>query len=263
MALSAGSGPLGHHPAGHANYRIDGPAHRLYLEPSQRRLRAVVGDTVVADTVRPVLLHESGLLPVWYVPIGDLDPDFLVDSATTTHCPFKGDARYWGLRVGERQIDDAVWAYPEPLEGAPEVLADLAAIRFDAVDRWLEEDLEVAGHPRDPYHRVETLPSSRRVVVHADLRILADTTDAVAVFETSLAPRWYVPSDDVDTGALHRSQTTTSCPYKGVATYYSLGELEGGEDAVWAYTDPRPEAEGIRDLLCFDPEVVTVEVMDR
>ncbi|HVF78445.1 MAG TPA: DUF427 domain-containing protein, partial [Solirubrobacteraceae bacterium] len=108
MSLTQGSGPLGGSPAD-ANYRIDAPAHRILFQADPRRLRALIGDTVVLDTTGAHLLHETGIAPVAYVPLEDIDDALLEPSDTTTHCPFKGVATYWSLRVGDDVRTDAVW----------------------------------------------------------------------------------------------------------------------------------------------------------
>jgi uncharacterized protein (DUF427 family) len=108
MSLTLGSGPLaGRAPA--SNYTFQSPAHKILFEADDRRLRAFVGDTVVLDTTGAHLLHETGILPVAYVPIADIDESLLERTETTTHCPFKGDASYWSLRVGDDVREDAVW----------------------------------------------------------------------------------------------------------------------------------------------------------
>lgn len=261
MSLTTGGGPLSYRPAGAANFTVDGPAHKLYLEPSPKRVRAELAGETVVDTVGAHMLYETGLLPVYYVPLADVRADLLEPSDTVTHCPFKGDARYWHVRVGDRVSPDGVWAYAHPTSEAPAGLATLCAPAWSAMDRWLEEDVELHVHPRDPYVRVDALSSRRHVVVRAGGRPLADTHDPVALFETGQPTRWYLPAGDVDTGRLARSETTTACPYKGVATYYSIPDLgEAGRDLVWCYADPRPEAEAVRDRLCVAAEADSIEL---
>ncbi|MEA2386672.1 MAG: hypothetical protein QOJ22_846, partial [Thermoleophilaceae bacterium] len=163
MSLTLGSGPLGGRPAA-SNYTFESPPHRILFEPDSRRLRALVGDVVVLDTTRAHLLHETGILPVAYAPLEDFDPERLERTETSTHCPFKGDASYWSLRVGDEEREDAVWAYEQPLEQAS-WLRGFAALAETRADRWLVEDEPVAGHLRDPYHRVDAHASSRPVRV--------------------------------------------------------------------------------------------------
>jgi len=89
-----------------------------------------------------------------YVPLEDVDTSILERSDTQTHCPFKGDASYWSLRVGERALPYALWAYEQPIEPA-RWLEGLAALAWDAPDAWyVEEDRAFGPHLRDPYHRV-------------------------------------------------------------------------------------------------------------
>src|SRR3954454_16553825 len=195
MSLTMASGPLSVRPA-QSNYTMDSPKHRLFFEPHPRRIRAVLAGRTILDTVRGHLLQESNLLPVLYVPIDDLDASLLEPTDHHTHCPFKGDASYWSLRVGARVAENAVWYYPEPLEAAG-WLRGHAALYWDRVDAWYEEDDEVRGHLRDPYPRVDARPASRRVQVVAGEEVLAESDRPVLLFETGLPTRAYVPRDDV------------------------------------------------------------------
>ncbi len=124
--------------------------------PVPYRVRAIADGETVLDTERAALLHEHGHLPVFYAPLEDFRADLLEPSGTSTHCPFKGDASYLHLRLPGRRLDDAIWRYAEPIASAA-WLAPLAALRFDAADRWLCEDADVIGHPRDLYHRIDGL----------------------------------------------------------------------------------------------------------
>ena len=259
MSLTQGSGPLGARPAP-ANYTIQSPAHRLLFEPDARRLRAFVGDTLVLDTRRAHLLHETGIRPVVYVPLEDFDETLLERTQTTSHCPFKGDASYWSLRVGDELREDVVWGYEEPLEQAP-WLRGFAALYPGKADRWLVEDEPVAGGLRDPYHRVDVHTSSRSVRVTAAGELIAQSTHPTLVFETSLPVRAYLPRGDVVAGHLRPSDTTTTDAYLGDAIYWNV--YAGGEllrDAAHSYELPRVEALQIAGLVCFTGEGVEVEL---
>ncbi len=85
-----------------------------------------------------------------------------------------------------------------------------------------EEDEEVFVHPRDPYTRIDVLRSSRHVRVVVDDTVVAESTRSRMLLKTGLPVRWYLPRDDVRTELLETSYTTTRCPYKGVAQYWSL-----------------------------------------
>ena len=259
MSLTQGRGPLGGKPPP-ANYTIQSPAHRILFEPDARRLRAFVGDTLVLDTRRAHLLHETGIRPVVYVPLEDFDETLLERTQTTSHCPFKGDASYWSLRVGDELREDAVWGYEEPLEPAP-WLRGFAALYPSKVDRWLVEDEPVAGGLRDPYHRVDVHTSSRPVRVTAAGELIAQSTHPTLVFETSMPVRAYLPRGDVVAGHLRPSDTTTTDPYMGDAIYWHVHA--GGEllrDAAHSYELPRAEAMKIAGLVCFTGDGVEVEL---
>lgn len=267
MTLTLGAAPLGTRPGAPTNFTIEGPAHRILVEPSPKRLRVRLDGETVLDTTRAVLLHESNLLPRYYAPLDDFRADALVASPTTSHCPFKGDASYRSVRVGERIVEDLVWTYPEPVAALP-VLAGLGGLYLERLgdgDEVLEEDEVLLGHPHDPYHRVDAQRSSRRVVVRHGDRVLAETNRPVAVFETGLPPRWYVPLADVREDLLAPSELTTVCPYKGVATYRSVVGEDGAvvvADAAWGYEDPLPEATPLPGHLCFDGDGITVEAAE-
>lgn len=261
MTLTIGTGPFGEQSTGEFNFEVGAPRnHALYLEDSPRRVRAEFGGEAVADSRRAKLLHERGYLPVYYFPREDIRMELLEGTDHTTHCPFKGDARYWSVKVGDRVAENAAWNYPEPLESSPH-LTELVAFYWGAMDRWLEEDEEVFVHPKDPYHRVDVLESSRRVKVSVNGEVVAETQRPRILFETGLPPRYYIPREDVHTDLLAPTGTTTQCPYKGTASYWSV-EVGGGrvEDVVWSYPEPLPEARKTRDLMCFYDEHVDIEL---
>jgi uncharacterized protein (DUF427 family) len=259
MALTVGAGPFSPQPAGVFNGTWHGPERTLYLEDSPRRVRGVFAKETVVDSRRVKLLYETGLHPVWYFPLEDLRTDLLEPTDRTTHCPFKGAARYWSLRVGDRVAENAVWSYPEPVEGAPPI-KDLAAMYWRALDAWFEEDEAVLGHPRDPYHRVDVLRSSRHVVVSVDGEVLAECHRPALLFETGLPARYYLPPEDVRLDRLEASLTRTVCPYKGTARYWSVRGSAAGRDLAWAYDEPLPAVAPIAGRLCFYDERVDVDV---
>jgi len=257
MSLTLGPGPLGTQPGGEANYAIEGPKHRIWFQEHPRRIRAEVGGHVVLDTVRGHLLHESNIPPRLYVPLDDFDRAVLEPTDHASHCPFKGDASYYTVRVGDVVRENAVWAYPRP---KPEAawLAPYASLYWDMADAWFEEDEALPGL-RDPYHRVDVRRTSRPVHVVADGGTdVARSERARLVFETGAPPRFYVPREDV-TAELAPSAKRSRCPYKGEATYHSvrLGDRLI-EDAAWSYEEPLEGALGIRGLVSFQHEGLAV-----
>jgi uncharacterized protein (DUF427 family) len=260
MSLTVGTGPFSKRPAGRFNVAIDSPGATLFWDPVEYRVRGFLGGEAIVDSRRVMMLHETGHLPVWYFPEDDLRADLLEPSEKTTHCPFKGDATYRSIRVGDRVARDVIWAYRDPIESA-RFLAGYAAFFWRELDEWFVEDEQVQGHPRDPYSRIDVYKTTRHVRVLIDREAVADTRRAHVLFETGLPPRYYIPVDDVRSDLLVDSATTTRCAYKGVASYWhvQLGDRTHG-DIVWTYTDPEREAEAVRDLLCFFNERVDLEL---
>ena len=260
MGMMSGNGPLSPKPAGEFNFEPPEPGSALYLEPTPKRIRAVVGNAAVADSRRAMLLQESGHQPIYYFPPEDVRSDLLEPSGKHTRCPKKGEASYHTVRVGDRVVKDAAWYYPEPLAGAPPI-KDLIAFYWDRIDQWFEEDEEVFGHARDPYHRIDIRRTSRHIRISLDGELLAETTRAMALFESNLPVRWYLPSEDVK-AELEPSEKTTACPYKGHASYYSVRgpNREVVDDLVWYYPQPLTEANAIRGLVCFFNERVDIEL---
>ena len=260
MALTIGTGPFGQTPGGVFNFELPRREGLIWFESSPRRMRAEFAGETVVDSRHAKLLHEHRALPVYYFPQDEVRMDLLEPTDHSTHCPWKGDASYWSVRVGDRVAANAVWSYPEPGADAPP-LAGYLAFYWDRMDRWLEEDEEAIVHARDPYHCVDILRSSRHVRVTVRGEVVAETRRPLALFETGLPTRWYIPREDVRMELLENSETRTGCAYKGFASYWSVragGELE--EDLVWFYPQPTRDAERITGYLAFFNERVDVEV---
>ena len=229
--------------------------------PTARRIRTVFNGRTIVDTTDALVLFEHDHLPVYYLPVKDIDESVLVPTDKTSHCPRKGDASYWSIVVGDRTAEHAVWGYEtNPVEGAPD-LSGYRAVYWNAVDHWYEEDEEVFVHARDPFKRVDALRSSRHVRVELDGIVLAETHRPTLVFETSLPTRHYIPRSDVKHEVLRDSETVTACPYKGRAHYYSaqVGDRRV-EDIAWTYTFPVPEIPKIEQHVAFYDEQVDTYV---
>ena len=260
MTLTRAPGPLATAPPAEANYTIDGPAHRLLLTPFPRRVRAELAGVTVFDTIDGGLVHESNLLPVLYVPEADVDMGLLEPTDHRTHCPFKGDASYWSVRVDDRVAENAVWSYPDPIASAP-WLRGRMAFYWNRLDHWFDEDEEVFGHLRDPFTRVDVRPSSRAVTVRVGDVVVAESTRAMVLSETGLPNRWYLPAED--TRMLVPSETMTHCPYKGDASYWTFrGDGTEVADVAWSYEQPFDGVQRIAGYRSFLGEDVTVEVAD-
>src|SRR5262249_38625639 len=182
----------------------------------------------------------------------------LVPTDFTTHCPFKGDASYYTVRVGDVVRENAVWAYPDP---NPEAtwLAPFASLYWELADVWYEEDERRPAPLRDPFHRVDARRTSRpvSVAIREGGSEIARSDRATMVFETGAPPRAYVPREDV-TAALVPSSKRSVCPYKGEASYFSIQTGDRLiEDAAWSYEHPLAEAAPGAGLVSLLPEDVT------
>lgn len=230
--------------------------HHVAFAPCPKRVRAIVNGKTVADSLCAGLVFETGHHPVYYFPREDIRMDFLERTNHRTHCPYKGDASYWTLSVGNRAVENAVWSYEQPLS-AMERIKGLLAFYWDKVDHWFEEDEEVFGHARDPYHRVDVRPSTREVRVTFAGEMIALTRRGLFLFETGLPTRYYIPPGDVRMEFLSPTRKSTTCPYKGQAAYWTVrvGDRTA-EDAAWSYPEPLPECPRIKGYLCFYPEKV-------
>lgn len=226
----------------------------LRVAATAKRLRARVGDDVVLDTTDAVLVWEPRrVVPEYAVPPGDLRLEL-----TRTESTPPGDARGPFLEPGHfpwhttpgtpftatwqgRDLGEVAFAPDDPDLGGRIVLD------FRAFD-WTEEAEDVMGHPHDPFHRIDMLASDRPVRITVGDTVIAETDRAVALFETNLPTRWYVPVADVRMDLLQPSDLHTVCAYKGRANYLSY---EGHKDLAWVYPDALPEAAPIRGMLSF------------
>lgn len=225
----------------------------IRVEPSPKRVRAFLSGRLVADTRRASLVWEIPYYPAYYFPADDVVAE-LTPSGKTEHSPGRGDARLYDVNVDGAVAPAAAKRYPD----SPK-LRDLVRLEWGAMDEWMEEDEPVYTHPRDPYHRVDILASSRHVRIEVDGVTVADSARPVILFETGLPPRYYLPLTDVRMELLTPSGTMTHCPYKGTATYWSVDTGHGTHaDLAWGYRTPLPESQKIAGLACFYDEKVDV-----
>ncbi len=233
-------------------------------EHSSRWVRGYVGDVAVVDTRSPLLFWEERFpVPQYAYTREDVRSDLLRPSTTepapepSFFLPQGPVSQWFDLEVGGRTVQHVAWVRDDPK------LADRIIFSWQPglVDRWLEEDEEVGGHPRDPHHRVDALPSSRRVVISLDGVELGQTTEPVLLFETNLPTRYYLPREDVHLDLLTPTSNRSHCPYKGFADEY--WDVTGNRDAsnvAWSYSDPFPAVGRIRGMVAFYNEIVDVEV---
>ena len=231
---------------------------RVRIEDGQKRIRVYLGGEVVADTTQPKLVWEKPYYPTYYFPEADVSTGALVPTEHTKRSPSRGTAEVFDVASARRTADQAAYRHTEsPIEE----LQTMVAFNWAAMDAWFEEDEEVFVHARDPYTRVDVLPSSRHIEVKIDGVTVADSTNARLLFETGLPVRYYLPKTDVRMDLLASTTTQTHCPYKGTAEYWSVA-IDGTqhEDIAWGYRIPLPESAGIAGLVSFYNEKVDIVV---
>jgi uncharacterized protein (DUF427 family) len=234
------------------------PDQRVGIEPSPRWVRAELDDQFVADSKRVLLAREPGQLPVYYFPQADVRMDLLQLAANGQDS--EDNRLYWDVSVGDRVVNKAAWSYPDPPDRYA-ALKNYIAFNWHKMDHWYEEEEEVYVHPRDPYKRVDAIPSSRHVRVVINGQTVADTHRPTLLFETALPTRYYIPREDVRQDLLEAARSTTRCPYKGLASFWSVKlEDDTYRNIVWSYPDPIPECPKIKGLICFYNEKVDIYV---
>jgi uncharacterized protein (DUF427 family) len=228
------------------------------IEPSTRQVRVMLGGQVVASTTNPLLVWEVPYYPTYYFPEADVKTDYLVETGETRKSPSRGDATQYTVKVNGSE--GVAYTYKDPKISE---LAGYYAFVWKSMDHWFEEDEEVWVHPRDPYTRIDVLASGRRVRVEVDGVTIADSSNALFLYETGLPTRYYFPKTDVRMDLLTPTDTQTACPYKGTARYWTLTvDGETHEDFVWGYESPLPESQKIIGAVAFYNEKVDLYIDD-
>jgi uncharacterized protein (DUF427 family) len=225
----------------------------IRVEKSPRWVRGLVGGQTLVDSKNVIVVYGERRLPLYYFPRTDVRTDLLTESSNDNGVQ----------RFSLQGVEDIAWAHASDADEFAS-LRDYLGFEWKKVESWYEEDDEVFVHPRDPYHRVDVLNSSRHVKVVLDGEVVADSRRPRLLFETGLTTRYYLPKVDVRLDVLVPSNTTTQCPYKGTAQYFSikLGD-KVHEDVIWYYPFPIAECPKIANLLAFYNERVDLYVDDQ
>ena len=230
---------------------------RVRVEQGAKRIRGFVGGELVVETFKPLLVWEKLHYPTYYFPLDDVRAELLTSEGRTSHSPSRGDAEVMTLAAGGVSRSGAALRYDRsPFES----LWETVRFEWDAVDAWFEEDEQVFTHARDPYTRVDILPSSRDVRIEADGIVIAQSDKPTLLFETRLPVRYYLPKTDIRMDLLSPRDTVTHCPYKGEAEYWSLKHDDANGAVAWSYRTPLPESQKIAGLVAFYPEKVDIYV---
>ncbi len=232
------------------------------FEASLRWVRAILGGVTIADSKRAMILRRAKRLPVYYFPKEDVRMDLMEMTQTTTEAVPQGETSFWHIKVGETIAEKAAWGYLNPPDEW-EMIKDYIALEWGKMDSWYEEEEEVFVHLRDPYHRVDVLDSSRHVRVIVAGETVAETRNPKLLFETGFPTRYYFPREDVRMDNLESSTLKTRCPYKGIASYWSVKVGDQIiKNIVWGYPNPVLECPKIKDLFCFYNERVEAIYVD-
>ena len=241
----------------------------LRHEPTAKRIRAKLGEHTVVDSTRAVLLWEPRrVVATWAVPVDDIDAELRPAAAAAgtsddvglqlpdvSHRPVLDPTIPFAAHTAEGDVID-VTTSQGVLAGAGLKLHDpdldgYVVLDFDAFDSWWEEDEPNIGHPRDPFHRIDILHSSRHVRIELDGEVLAESKRPYLLFETMLPVRFYLPREDV-VAELMPSESHTICAYKGHATYHSpLVAGSSVPDLAWSYEAPFREAAAVTGRIAF------------
>jgi uncharacterized protein (DUF427 family) len=229
--------------------------------PTSRRVRVLFNSSFIVDTTSAYHVWEHDYFPQYYVPFSALQ-----NSTSSTKEEVKTEKGHAGAAIltikvpgsngiAEKTTEKAIRFADDPATAGK--LAGLVRLDFASMDMWLEEDSPIYVHPKDPFRRVDILPSSRPVEVKIGGQTVASSPNSVHLLETGLPTRYYLPLASVDQSYLRPSNLVTKCPYKGDANYYDV--VVNGEvfkDVVWYYRNPTLESAGVTGLLCFYNEKV-------
>jgi uncharacterized protein (DUF427 family) len=229
-----------------------------HVEPVPRRIRAILEDRVVVDTLGARYVWEWANYPQFYVPRQDVDEDLLVTDGRTEDTPRGTVQWFWLASTGVVGPPAAQLV----IETDHPQLLDTLRLEWDVIDHWFEEDEEVFVHPRNPYSRVDALRSTRPVRIELDAVVLAESSSPIMVFETGLPTRYYLNRTEVRFEHLTPTATVTRCPYKGTTTGYWSVVIEGEvhDDLAWCYDFPTRQLLPIAGLVAFYNERVDVFV---
>ncbi len=120
------------------------------VEPASQHIRIEFNAVTIAETRRSLRVLETSHPPVYYIPLADIQFDYLTPTQRRTYCEFKGMARYWTLKVNDRTRSDVAWSYPNPSPGY-EMLKDCLAFYPGQMDACYVDDERVQAQAGDFY----------------------------------------------------------------------------------------------------------------
>ncbi|KOS20239.1 hypothetical protein ESCO_006182 [Escovopsis weberi] len=264
----------------------NGPRKALPVS-SPRRVRVLLNSSFIIDSTSAILVWEHDAYPHYYFPLSEL-----------RHCTFRDKRAIKADGVNraavveitvpgkngqkDRRTERALRFTNDRSLGA---LSGLLRLEFGSMDQWLDEDLPIHVHPKDPFKRIDVLPSLRALEIRIFGHPIARSTFSMHLHETGLPTRFYIPfSAILDQSILRGSARTTSCPYKGTAEYFHaviennssktsivtdgetgevtvVGKGEVFRDIAWSYRVTTAESGGVAGLVAFHQERADVDVI--
>ncbi|PPQ66899.1 hypothetical protein CVT24_008514 [Panaeolus cyanescens] len=224
-----------------------------HIEDCPKRIRTYLGGVCLIDTKKAKLVLSFTIQkPLYFFTKDDLPPWYLEVDHQDEH------RIIYHLLIDSPNSRSAIALH---LKGP---LAGLLEVKFDKMDAWFEEEEQIYVHPKDPYKRVDALPSSRHIRIEVGGIEVANTRRPHLLFETGLPTRYYIPKTDCRMDLWVASPKVTSCPYKGDAHYYNVVLSSGDtfENIIWCYSHPTSECAGIKGLVAFFDEKVDMWIDD-
>ena len=234
-----------------------GPAGRVRVEQSAKRVRAYLGGEVVADSIHPRLVSEVPYYPAYYFPVGTCGP------ACSSRPPPSPLPEPWrrpalhgqGRRPDRRGRGPALRRLPD--HRAPRPRSGSTGARWTDGSRRTRRSTPTRAIPTP----ASTSWRARARCGSRSTGWLASSANPRVLFETGLPPRWYLPKTDIRMDLLVPTGRVTHCPYKGQAQYWSVRAGDGvHDDLAWSYRTPLPESQKIAGLVAFYNEEVDLFV---
>ena len=248
----------------------------LRHEPIDKRIRATLDGETVVDSTRALLVWEPRrVVPTYAVPVEDVHAAIEAGAEAAPVAAELGVEAMGVPGLGDRPVLDPTVPFAvrgtegeslvvragggeaEAFRPADPDLEGYVILQFEGFDAWFEEDERNVGHPRDPFHRIDIVHSSRHVRVELGDEVLAESSAPCMLFEPPLPVRYYLSAEDVRMDLLRPSEKRTFCAYKGEASYLSHGDEA---DLAWTYPAPLREAAEVTGRIAFFGERVDVVI---
>jgi uncharacterized protein (DUF427 family) len=221
-----------------------------------------LGEKLVADSKKVLMLRKSPFEIYYCFPEADVSSEVRgnAERQGSEETDEFGTRRTFAVEADGQTAEAAAFIYTEPTTAGAD-LRGYVGFEFSRLGRWLEEDKELIGHPRDPFARIDVRKSSRHVEVRVGGETVIDTTKPFILAETGLQIRYYIPNEDVRWDFFSESDTRTTCPYKGRSRYFSVSAgSETVEDAAWSYPQPLQDARAVQNTIGLSHEKLEVWV---